>query len=160
MGWKNPKMDGENKGSKPYEQMDDLRGFSHIFGNTQIFFGSFSPRKWGVSWTHFEGCIFFQRGCWFSHQVGWSNLTPLVRWSDGDWRWWLVAVLVGVDDFLWFKDHCRFCGCEERSEWRGQSYIFVGEQWNTADIFLTQNHYRALCFSKNEGFLLLQMRIS
>ncbi len=28
-------MDGENNGSKPYEQMDDL-GFSHIFGNTQF----------------------------------------------------------------------------------------------------------------------------
>ena len=28
------KMDGENNGSKPYEQMDDLRGFPIIFGNT------------------------------------------------------------------------------------------------------------------------------
>ena len=33
---KTPKMDGENNGSKPYEQMDDL-GFQPIFGNTQIF---------------------------------------------------------------------------------------------------------------------------
>ncbi len=29
-----PKMDGENNGSKPYEQMDDLGWFSHIFGLT------------------------------------------------------------------------------------------------------------------------------
>ena len=29
-----PKMDGENNGSKPYEQMDDLGGFPHIFGST------------------------------------------------------------------------------------------------------------------------------
>ena len=29
-------MDGENKG-KPYEQIDDLGGFSHIFGNTHIY---------------------------------------------------------------------------------------------------------------------------
>ena len=28
-------MDGENNG-KPYEQMDDLRGFPPIFGNTHI----------------------------------------------------------------------------------------------------------------------------
>ena len=27
IGVKNPKMDGENNGSKPYEQMDDLGGF-------------------------------------------------------------------------------------------------------------------------------------
>ena len=33
---KTPKMDGENNGSKPYEQMDDLEGFSHIFGSTPI----------------------------------------------------------------------------------------------------------------------------
>ena len=32
---KNPKMEGENHGSKPYEQMDDLGG-TIIFGNTQI----------------------------------------------------------------------------------------------------------------------------
>ena len=31
-----PKMDGENHGSKPYEQMDDLGGFPHIFGNNQL----------------------------------------------------------------------------------------------------------------------------
>ena len=35
---KNPKMDGENNGSKPYEQMDDLGGFPIIFGNTQILY--------------------------------------------------------------------------------------------------------------------------
>ena len=29
-------MDGENNGSKPYEQMDDLGGFPIIFGNTHI----------------------------------------------------------------------------------------------------------------------------
>ena len=29
-------MDGENNGSKPYEQMDDLGGFSHIFGSTPM----------------------------------------------------------------------------------------------------------------------------
>ena len=29
-------MDGENNGSKPYEQMDDLGGFSPIFGNTHL----------------------------------------------------------------------------------------------------------------------------
>ncbi len=28
-------MDGENKG-KPYEQMDDLGGFTPIFGNTHM----------------------------------------------------------------------------------------------------------------------------
>ena len=26
-----PKMDGENDGSKPYEQMDDLGGFNPLF---------------------------------------------------------------------------------------------------------------------------------
>ena len=31
---KTPKMDGENHGSKPYEQMDDLEGFSHYFLET------------------------------------------------------------------------------------------------------------------------------
>ena len=31
-----PKMDGENHGSKPYEQIDDLGGFPPIFGNTQL----------------------------------------------------------------------------------------------------------------------------
>ena len=30
-----PKMDGENNG-KPHEQMDDLGGFTIIFGNTHI----------------------------------------------------------------------------------------------------------------------------
>ena len=34
---KHPKMDGENNGSKPYEQMDDLGGFPPIFGNTHIY---------------------------------------------------------------------------------------------------------------------------
>ena len=29
-------MDGENNGSKPYEQMDDLFFFPPIFGNTHI----------------------------------------------------------------------------------------------------------------------------
>ena len=29
-------MDGENNGSKPYEQMDDLGGFPIIFGSTPI----------------------------------------------------------------------------------------------------------------------------
>ena len=30
-------MDGENNGSKPYEQMDDLGGFTTpIFGNSQL----------------------------------------------------------------------------------------------------------------------------
>ena len=34
--WWAPKMDGENNGSKPYEQMDDL-GFSPIiFGNIHM----------------------------------------------------------------------------------------------------------------------------
>ena len=32
---KTPKMDGENNG-KPYEQMDDLGGCTHIFGSTPI----------------------------------------------------------------------------------------------------------------------------
>ena len=36
-----PKMDGENHGSKPYEQIDDLGGFPPIFGNTQL-----SPFFW------------------------------------------------------------------------------------------------------------------
>ncbi len=31
-----PKMDGENNGSKPYEQMDDLGGNPPIFGNIQM----------------------------------------------------------------------------------------------------------------------------
>ena len=34
-GGKPPKMDGENNG-KPYEQMDDLGGFTPIFGNTHM----------------------------------------------------------------------------------------------------------------------------
>ena len=29
-------MDGENNGSKPYEQMDDLEGFPPIFGNIHM----------------------------------------------------------------------------------------------------------------------------
>ena len=29
-------MDGENNGSKPYEQMDDLGGNTPVFGNTHI----------------------------------------------------------------------------------------------------------------------------
>ena len=33
---KTPKMDGENNGSKPYEQMDDLGGNTPIFGNTHF----------------------------------------------------------------------------------------------------------------------------
>ncbi len=33
---KPPKMDGENNGSKPYEQMDDLWGVPIIFGSTPI----------------------------------------------------------------------------------------------------------------------------
>ena len=33
---KHPKMDGENNGSKPYEQMGWFGGFPPIFGNTQI----------------------------------------------------------------------------------------------------------------------------
>ena len=37
IGGKPPKMDGENHGSKPYEQMDDLGGFPIIFWfNTHI----------------------------------------------------------------------------------------------------------------------------
>ena len=38
IGVKPPQMDGENKGSKPYEQMDDLGGFPIIFGLTPILF--------------------------------------------------------------------------------------------------------------------------
>ena len=34
-------MDGENNGSKPYEQMDDSEGFHPIFGNTQLFMAVF-----------------------------------------------------------------------------------------------------------------------
>ena len=34
IGVQYPKMDGENNGSKPYEQMDDLGGNTHIFGST------------------------------------------------------------------------------------------------------------------------------
>ena len=36
IGFFSPKMDGENNGSKPYEQMDDLGGFTPIFGSTPI----------------------------------------------------------------------------------------------------------------------------
>ena len=37
IGGKNaPKMDGENNGSKPYEQMGWFGGFPIIFGNTHI----------------------------------------------------------------------------------------------------------------------------
>ncbi len=36
-------MDGENSGSKPYEQMDDLEGFPIIFGSTP---------KWKKTWHH------------------------------------------------------------------------------------------------------------
>ncbi len=43
-------MDGENKGSKPYEQMDDLGGFPPIFGSTPI-----SHSYWLVYW---NGTIF------------------------------------------------------------------------------------------------------
>ena len=35
---KPPKMDGENNGSKPYEQMDDLGGFIPLFLETPIWF--------------------------------------------------------------------------------------------------------------------------
>ncbi len=31
-------MDGENNGSNPYEQMDDLGGFTPILGNTHMRF--------------------------------------------------------------------------------------------------------------------------
>ena len=31
MGCLPPKMDGENNGSKPYEQMDDLGGFTNPY---------------------------------------------------------------------------------------------------------------------------------
>ena len=34
---KTPKMNGENNGSKPYEQMDDFGGFAPIFGLTPIY---------------------------------------------------------------------------------------------------------------------------
>ena len=46
-----PKMDGENNGSKPYEQMDDLGGFPPIFGNTHmlVFRGEKTPEN-----KHFE----------------------------------------------------------------------------------------------------------
>ena len=33
-------MNGENNGSKPYEQMDDLGGFPIILGNAQLISGS------------------------------------------------------------------------------------------------------------------------
>ena len=33
-------MDGENKG-KPYEQMDENRGYTPIFGSTPIYFEGF-----------------------------------------------------------------------------------------------------------------------
>ena len=37
--WFSLKMDGENSGSKSYEQMDDLGGKPPIFGNTHITLG-------------------------------------------------------------------------------------------------------------------------
>ena len=46
--WNTPKMDGENNGSKPYEQMDDLGGFyhpyfwKHPFVLDKFFFHNFS----------------------------------------------------------------------------------------------------------------------
>ena len=44
-------MDGENNGSKPYVQMDDLGGFPIIFGNIHIDVRGgrsyhISPRNW------------------------------------------------------------------------------------------------------------------
>ena len=39
---KTPKMDGLFHG-KPDEQMDDLGGFTTIFGNTQMCFGAWFP---------------------------------------------------------------------------------------------------------------------
>ena len=50
-------MDGENNGSKPYEQMDDLGGFPTIFENTHMtiqlhpFAANYSPDiRWGMKW--------------------------------------------------------------------------------------------------------------
>ena len=44
-----PKLDGENNGSKPYEQMDDLGGFPPLFlvqhPNEVFFSGSPSPKN-------------------------------------------------------------------------------------------------------------------
>ena len=67
-----PKMDGENKGSKPYEQMDDLGG-PPLFLETPLFWGGRissslkkmaghfqSPKKW-VGMIFLEG---FQPTCW------------------------------------------------------------------------------------------------
>ena len=39
-------MDGENNGSKPYEQMDDLGGNTPIFGSTPSCRSPFQPFKW------------------------------------------------------------------------------------------------------------------
>ena len=45
IGGKPPKMDGENHGSKPYEQMDDLGGKgTPIFGLTPLWVRSLEPR--------------------------------------------------------------------------------------------------------------------
>ena len=46
-----PKMDGENHGSKPYEQMDDLGCFPPIFGNSQLKIPCFST-FWKPRWTY------------------------------------------------------------------------------------------------------------
>ena len=37
IGGTKPKMDGENHGSNPYEQMDDLRGFKPLFLEIPIY---------------------------------------------------------------------------------------------------------------------------
>ena len=47
-GGKPPKMDGENKASKPYEQMDDLGGFPIIFGLTPM---SLKPTRRQCPWS-------------------------------------------------------------------------------------------------------------
>ena len=49
---KNSKMDGENNGSKPYEQMDDFGGFTTpIFGSTPICLSTIIINE-QIDWTH------------------------------------------------------------------------------------------------------------
>ena len=111
-GWKKPKNRGvekppqkwmvENNGSKPYFPNGWFGGFSHIFGNTQIFLEFFHPENLGVSWTHFDGAHIFQQPP--SRMV---QFDPLVRWLEmviGDGDWLRLTIFCGLKIVVVFVD--------------------------------------------------------
>ena len=97
------------------------------------------------NWEEYLWCWSFEENKVDDHGDDKEGGTGAVGASNGSWRWWLAAVEVEEEPFLFFIDSaiwwsfCRFQSVESKEEWKRWSLGFVGR-----DLVKKQRRYEGL----------------